>query len=350
MLVAIRNIEQDGLTPADYHLSAITAALDAYTKAPSPEVTADLHVLIADAAVAMVDDVCYGRVRPSSLDRRWNVDPRTGAPALDLALAEVARAASIDAGIEAQKPTHFIYAGLKQALARMRSTAKAGGWPVVTSGAAIKPGATDPRVAMVSKRLLVTGELANATSTTDAVYGDELLGAVRSFQAHHRLTEDGVIGKATIDAMNISAEARAQQLRVNLERARWVVGGLERHVRARQSSRLQGLPDSRSKECLGSAHADRARSAADADVPRRHEVPGAESRLDRAADDPRARMCSSGHAQGSGHDRASKRPDDPRSAGPRRRPGVDRLAERDAWELSLHAAAATGARQRARDA
>ena len=226
VLGAIRNIEQDGLTPADYHLNAIIAALDAYTKVPSPEVTADLHVLIADAAVALVDDVRYGRVRPSSLDKRWNVDPRRGAPALDLALAEVARAASIDAGIEAQKPTHFIYAGLKQALARMRSTANAGGWPVVTSGAAIKPGATDPRVGLVRKRLLVTGELGGATSTADAVYGDELLGAVTSFQGHHRLTEDGVIGKATIEAMNVSAEARAQQLRVNLERARWVVGGL----------------------------------------------------------------------------------------------------------------------------
>lgn len=226
VLGAIRNIEQDGLTPADYHLNAIIAALDAYTKVPSPEVTADLHVLIADAAVALVDDVRYGRVRPSSLDPKWNVDPRRGAPALDLALAEVARAESIDAGIEAQKPTHFIYAGLKQALARMRSTAKSGGWPVVTPGAAIKPGATDPRVAVVRKRLLVTGELGNATSTADTVYGAELLGAVKSFQAHHRLTEDGVIGKATIDAMNISAEARAQQLRVNLERSRWVVGGL----------------------------------------------------------------------------------------------------------------------------
>ncbi len=127
VLVAIRNIEQDGLTPADYHLSAITAALDAYTKAPSTEVTADLHVLIADAAVALIDDVRYGRVRPSSLDRRWNVDPRNGAPALDLALAEIARAASIDGGVEAQKPTHFIYAGLKQALARMRSTCERGG-------------------------------------------------------------------------------------------------------------------------------------------------------------------------------------------------------------------------------
>ena len=127
-------------------------------------------------------DPFVARVRPSSLDRRWNVDPRNGAPALDLALAEIAGATSIDGGVEAKKPTHFIYTGLKQALAKMRGTAKAGGWPVVTSGAAIKPGATDPRVAMVRKRLLVTGELANATSTTDAVYGDELLGAVRIFR------------------------------------------------------------------------------------------------------------------------------------------------------------------------
>ena len=226
LLGAIRNVEQDGLTPADYHLNTITAALDAYTKAPAPDVTADLHVLVADAAAALVDDVRYGRVRPSSLDKRWNVDPRSGAPALDLALTEVARAAAIDAGIEAQKPTHFIYGGLKQALAQMRGTAKAGGWPVVTSGAAIKPGATDPRVAVVRKRLMATGELGSTASAADTVYNDELLGAVKRFQAHHRLTEDGVIGKATIDAMNISAEARAQQLRVNLERARWVVGGL----------------------------------------------------------------------------------------------------------------------------
>jgi L,D-transpeptidase YcbB len=226
VLVAIGNIEQDGLTPPDYHLNAITAALDAYTKAPSPEVTADLHVLVADAAVALVDDVRYGRVRPSSLDPKWNVDPRRGTPALDHALADVARAASLDAGIEAQKPTHFIYAGLKQALAHMRSTAKAGGWPIVTSGTAIKPGASDPRVAVIRKRLLVAGELGSATSAADTVYSEELLGAIKSFQAHHRLTEDGVIGKATIDAMNVSAEARAQQLRVNLERARWVIAGL----------------------------------------------------------------------------------------------------------------------------
>ena len=162
VVTAIRNIDQDGLTPADYHLAAITAALDAYGKTPSTDVAADLQVLVADAAAALVDHVRYGRVRPASLDKRWNVDPRVGTPALDVALVELARAPALDAGIEAQKPAHFIYVGLKQALARMRTVVNAGGWPAVTPGPAIKPGATDPRVALVRKRLLVTGELAAA--------------------------------------------------------------------------------------------------------------------------------------------------------------------------------------------
>jgi murein L,D-transpeptidase YcbB/YkuD len=226
MLTAVRNVDQDGLRPADYHLSAITAALDAYTKAPSPETAADLQVLIADAAAALIDHVRYGRVRPSSLDKRWNVDPRVGAPALDVALNELARASAVDVGVEAQKPTHFIYTGLKQALARMRGVASSGGWPAVAAGAAIKPGATDPRVATIRYRLRVTGELAGTASADDTAYDPGLESAVKNFQSHHRLTDDGVIGKATIDAMNITAEARVQQLRVNLERARWVVSGL----------------------------------------------------------------------------------------------------------------------------
>ena len=226
MLAAIRNIEQDGLTPAHYHLAVITAAMDAYAKSPSTDTAADLQVLIADAAAALIDNVRYGRVRPATLDKRWNVDPRVGAAALDVALNDLTRASAIDAGIEAQKPAHFIYTGLKQALARMRTVAGAGGWPAVASGPAIKPGATDPRVATIRKRLRVTGELAGTASADDTAYDAALESAVKNFQAHHRLTDDGVIGKATIDAMNITAEARVQQLRVNLERARWVVSGL----------------------------------------------------------------------------------------------------------------------------
>lgn len=227
VLKAIRASELDGLTPADYHLAAITSALEAQTKAPSPELTAELQLLLTDAIAALAEHLRFGKVKPSSLDKRWNVDPRGTAPPVEATLDEIAKASTIDAAIDGLRPKHFIYTGLKGALARMRTLAAAGGWPTVSAtGPSIKPGASDPRVPAIRKRLSVTGELAATAATADQTYDADLQAAVKNFQAHHRLTDDGVIGKGTIEAMNVSADARVGQLRVNLERARWVVGGL----------------------------------------------------------------------------------------------------------------------------
>jgi L,D-transpeptidase YcbB len=226
ILKAIRGIELDGLTPTDYHLNAITSALEAQRRTPSNEQAAELQLLLADAAAALADHLQYGKVRPSSLDKRWNVDPRVGAPPLDLTLAKIAAAPVADQQIEDLKLKHFIYLGLKHTLAKMRAVAAAGGWPVIPQGAAIKPNGKDPRVPVIRKRLAITGELASTGTPDDQLYGADLQAAVKDFQAHHRLTDDGVLGRGTIDALNVSADARVAQLRANLERARWVVGGL----------------------------------------------------------------------------------------------------------------------------
>ena len=226
LVKAIRAVEDDGLDPDDYHLAVLTATIDTHAKAATPEIAAELQVLMTDAAAAVIDHVRYGRVRPAALDRRWNVDPRLGAPPLDVTLDQLARSSTIDGGIAALKPNHFIYTGLKQAFARLRALAQAGGWPTVPAGASLKPGMIDPRIVAVRKRLVVTGELPAGARLDDPTYGPDLETAVKNFQAHHRLTDDGAIGRGTVEAMNVPAETRASQLRVNLERARWVVGGL----------------------------------------------------------------------------------------------------------------------------
>ena len=224
ILKAIRASEQNGLTPADYHLAAIASALEAYARTPTNELGTELQILITDAAAALADHLQYGKVRPSSLDKRWNVDPRLGSPPLDATLAQIAGAPALDQALAGLEPKHFIYQGLKRALGRMRTLAAAGGWPTVPLGAAIKPDAKDSRIPTIRKRLASTGELKAATEET--TYDADLQSAVKNFQAHHRLTDDGVIGKGTIDAMNVPADARVAQLRANLERARWVVEGL----------------------------------------------------------------------------------------------------------------------------
>jgi L,D-transpeptidase YcbB len=220
---AIRDIELDGLTPGDYHLAAIDALRAAPAGSPGRDI--DLQILLTDAVAALVDEVRFGKVRPVSLDRRWNVDPRAGAPPVETVLATIAASPSPSGAIDALKPSHFIYTGLKQALASQRALVARGGWPAVPAGAALKPGAKDPRIAVIRKRLAATGELTDPSGLDE--YDEALGAAVRRFQERHRLKADGTIGKATVDAMNVSAAERLGQIRVNMERARWVIGDLK---------------------------------------------------------------------------------------------------------------------------
>ena len=226
VLAAIRRVGEDGLTPADYHLAAIESLLAARSKAASAEAEADLQVLLTDAVAALVDNVRYGKVQPVTLDPRWNVNPRVGTPALETTLAELEAAAAPAGAIDSLKPSHFIYAGLKKELGRLREVAKAGGWAIVPPGPPLKPGARDPRVTLIRKRLAATGDLPLSVPLDNAAYDKDVATAVKLFQERHRFTADGTVGKMTLDALNVSVASRIDQVRINLERARWVVGGL----------------------------------------------------------------------------------------------------------------------------
>jgi len=219
---AIRGVKADGLDPADYHLAAIERFLKAEPAEAKP--AADLDLLLTDAVAAIVDHARYGRVHPYALNPAWNMDPREGAPPLEQTVARIASAGSPRDAIEAQKPHHFIYRGLVRALAQLEAIDAKGGWPAVPSGRALRPGMSDPRIAAVRARLHASGEYPGSSESN--LYDAELKRAVALFQARHRLDEDGILGKGTIDAMNVTAGQRASQIRVNLERARWVLGGL----------------------------------------------------------------------------------------------------------------------------
>src|SRR6185503_12451376 len=134
---------------------------------------------------------------------------------------------SIGGAIDAQRPDHFIYRGLMGALANLRKIEAQGGWPSVRAGKNLKPGVVDPRIVDVRRRLMASGELGGGMPRDSARYDTALQNAVEAFQALHRIDAKGVIGAPTVAAMNISCAERIAQVRVNLERARWVLGGLE---------------------------------------------------------------------------------------------------------------------------
>ncbi len=236
LLARLRAADQDGLRPVDYHVTAIDSLLrrlraqsDAGPVAPSRLV--DLELLCTDAFLLYGLHLLTGRVAPKTTTPSWTLEGRRAdlVEHLDRALTE----SSIRPVLASLRPPHPEYDALRGALARYRRIADAGGWPTLPDGPTLKTGTQHPQVPLLRRRLQVTGDLSGAAPGEDSLAFDARLhDAVSRFQTRHGLEVDGVVGPATRTALNVPAEQRIEQIKVNLERWRWLpatLGAL--HVR-----------------------------------------------------------------------------------------------------------------------
>ena len=228
LLTVIRSIDREGLVPADYHLGALEALqqrLKAERGTAPPELTADFDLLLTDALVRLGYHLAFGKVDPEALDPDWNMQRQIEYLDAVRQLDESIHDGRIDALLASLRPAAPAYARLVAALREYRGIAAQGGWQSVPAGPSLKPGMSDPRIVALRRRLTASGDLSG--DNADSPYFDAPVeAAVRRFQRRHGLTVDGVAGKATLAAMNVPVERRIDQIRANLERARWVLHDL----------------------------------------------------------------------------------------------------------------------------
>jgi len=111
----------------------------------------------------------------------------------------------------------------EQAIPRYEAIVAQGGWPQIPSTSKLRVGGRNPGIVPMRQRLIAGGDL-DVSSGLGDVYDSYVERAVRRFQARHGLNVDGLAREQTIAAMNIPAEARLNQLKVNLIRLR-AMGG-----------------------------------------------------------------------------------------------------------------------------
>ncbi|MFO1393884.1 MAG: L,D-transpeptidase family protein [Steroidobacteraceae bacterium] len=241
LVAAIADLKYDGLEPTDYHVAALQSFRSDLRRdqALPAEQQADLDVLATDAMMLALYHLSVGKVDPAKLSPQWNYPPRP----VDLAQAgasccEAVAAGQIRESFESARPQHPWYQRGRQRLKDYYAIRDAGGWSRISAGPTLRPGDVDPRVPALRLRLATTGDLGSAPQPTgsatsaplppyDTTYDAHLEAGVRRFQERHGLTPDGVIGPGTLAAMNVPVSARIDQIRVNMERARWVLHELK---------------------------------------------------------------------------------------------------------------------------
>lgn len=218
---AIKSLDADGLNATEYRFEEIRPILKSPSlRRQSQEAIARTDILLTESYLRAMYNLFYGKTDPERIDSDNNfVKARDGKDRSALLLSWV-KNARIDQAFDWARPKNPRYKWLKNGLIKYQKIAAKGGWPVIPKGKTIRPGDTDKRIPLIRKRLEITGDMEIAG--TSNVYDDELTHGVRNFQERHYLKVDGVIGPGTLGVMNVPVQKRIDQIRVNIERQRWL--------------------------------------------------------------------------------------------------------------------------------
>ena len=219
---------EEGLSAEDYNYSELRELAASFRDDPyDPHLAASFDILLTDSLARYGHHLMFGKVDPASLDQNWNwsrsLDGRDPAAVMQNAIDSD----SLETYIHRTLDRGIVYYRMKEALTEYRGLQAGGGWPAVASGPTLRPDMEDERVPVIRRRLVVTRDLGASAESQSRLYDTALQEGVMKFQDRHNLDADGVIGPQTLTAMNVSVDDRIDQIRVNLERIRWIFRDVE---------------------------------------------------------------------------------------------------------------------------
>ncbi len=114
---------------------------------------------------------------------------------------------------------------MSTAIGRLEQLAASGGWPEVPAGKLMRVNEDDPRVPLLRRRLRISGDLPKTALYKSETFDSELEEAVKRFQLSHGLRPTGRIEKSVYPVLNVTAQQRVQQLKLNYDRLRALMAG-----------------------------------------------------------------------------------------------------------------------------
>jgi murein L,D-transpeptidase YcbB/YkuD len=229
LLVQLEALANDGLDPAHYQLDTIRRVMQTATLHPRDRECSDIFV--SHAYLSALRHLAQGRLPQDRIEPVWRHPDMSVLQQADERLLVIASdgLTQLEHAFNKARPSLEQYLNLRKAYAQLRSEPAPEHQPV-PAGKTLRPGMSDPRVLMLRQRLSADGFLLGEIIAPDAaedLYSLPLEEALKAFQRRHALQDDGVLGSGTLAALNATPSDRLHQLRVNLERFRWLAADIE---------------------------------------------------------------------------------------------------------------------------
>ncbi len=223
----IQNIEEEGLFYEDYHGDEIQKTLSKLNSNNTDENT-KLEILLTDAFLRLTEDLATGKLDPRKLYEIWGTPVNSFDPLQ--VLKDAVASGNFQKEINRVRPDGHIYNGLKKSLEEFKRSGINEEYSThVNEGDLIKPGKKDPRISSITFRLKELGFYKTPVDSSNIIYDENLVQAVKNYQKSFGLQNDGIIGNSTIKSLNLTRRDRYHQLLVNLERWRWYPRDLGDH-------------------------------------------------------------------------------------------------------------------------
>jgi murein L,D-transpeptidase YcbB/YkuD len=226
--------EYEGLDSSIYHrddiLSLLThIKLNSIYRIFEPEKFAELELLLTDSFFSYGYQLSEGMINPNSYDFDWHI--KKSKKDLLKILKALLNHDKLEELVDIMQPNQPGYLRLKSALFKYINIKNSGAWHKITGDSKMRKGNTGKRIAALRSRLIISGDLTDSKSSKPGYFDETLENAVKKFQSRNGLKSDGVVGSNTLSALNVSVEDRIEQIKLNMERWRWLPRDLgERYI------------------------------------------------------------------------------------------------------------------------
>ena len=221
----LQNANAKGLDPEDYDGSRWQGRLLKLGQKPSEEDLVSFDTAVTVSTMRYIRAIHCGRVNPKEFKFQLDMEEGKQLPLAEFIQAQVINAGDAAAEIQKLEPPFLGYRKLLALLPVYEGYAnQVEGEKLPTVTKTVRPGQAYAGVVPLGRFLQIIGDIPSGVQLNPnaTIYDGALVAGVKHYQDRHGETPSGNLDARTINELNTPPAARIRQIKLTLERWRWL--------------------------------------------------------------------------------------------------------------------------------